>query len=55
MLGALVTYLENLVLFIPFFMLNNRATDRQYFSKIDFYLLYVLLFDIVNGQRQYTI
>lgn len=52
--GALVPYLENLVLFIPFFMLNNRATDSQYFSKIDFYLLYVLLFAVVHGQRQAT-
>lgn len=53
-LGALVPYLENLLLFIPFFMLNNRATDSQYFSKIDFYLLYVLLFAVVYGQRQAT-
>lgn len=53
-LGALVPYLENLVFFIPFFMLNNRATDSQYFSKIDFFLLYVLLFAIVHGQRQAT-
>ena len=52
--GALVPYLENLVLFIPFFMLNNRATGSQYFSKIDFYLLYVLLFAVVYGQRQAT-
>ena len=53
-LGAMVPYLENLILFIPFFMLNNRATDSQYFSKIDFFLLYVLLFAIVHGQRQAT-
>lgn len=53
-LGVLVPYLENLVLFIPFFMLNNRATDSQFFSKIDFYLLYVLLFAVVHGQRQAT-
>lgn len=53
-LGALVPYIENLVIFIPAFMLNNRATDSQYFSKIDFYLLYVLLFAVVHGQRQAT-
>lgn len=53
-LGALVPYLENLLLFIPFFMLNNRATDSRFFSKIDFYLLYVLLFAVVHGQRQAT-
>lgn len=50
----LVPYIENLVLFIPFFMLNNRATESQYFSKIDFYLIYVLLFAVVHGQRQAT-
>ena len=54
LLGALVPYIENLVLFIPFFMLNNRATESQYFSKIDFYLVYVLLFAVVHGQRQAT-
>lgn len=53
-LGALVPYLENLILFLPFFMLNNRTTESQYFSKIDFYLLYVLLFAVVHGQRQAT-
>lgn len=53
-LGALVPYLENLILFIPFFVINNRATDSQYFSKIDFYLLYVLLFAVIYGQRQAT-
>lgn len=53
-IGALIPYIENLILFVPFFMLNNRATDSQYFSKIDFYLLYVLLFAIVHGQRQAT-
>lgn len=53
-LGALVPYMENLALFIPAFMLNNRATDSLYFSKIDFYLLYVLVFAVVHGQRQAT-
>ena len=54
LLGALVPYLENLIFFVPFFMLNNRATGSQYFSKIDFYLIYVLLFAVVHGQRQAT-
>ena len=53
-LGALVPYIENLIFFIPFFMLNNRTTGSQYFSKIDFYLIYVLLFAVVHGQRQAT-
>ena len=53
-LGAWTPYIENLILFIPFFMLNNRAVESRYFSKIDFYLIYVLLFAVVHGQRQAT-
>lgn len=53
-LGAWVPYIENIIFFIPFFMLNNRATESQYFSKIDFYLIFVLLFAVVHGQRQAT-
>lgn len=48
----LIPYIENMICFIPFFMLNNRAVDSKYFSKLDFYLLYVLLFAIVYGQQQ---
>ncbi|MCC8049849.1 MAG: NAD-dependent epimerase/dehydratase family protein [Clostridiales bacterium] len=51
---ALLPFAENLICFIPFFMLNNRATDSKYFAKLDFYLLYVLLFAIVHGQQQAT-
>ncbi len=53
-LRAIVPFLENLILFIPFFMLNNRAVGSEYFTKLDFYLLYVLLFAIVYGQQQAT-
>ncbi len=52
---ALIPFVENLVCFIPFFMLNNRAVDSRYFANMDFYLLYVLLFAIVYGQQQATI
>ena len=48
----LVPYVENMICFIPFFMLNNRAVGSQYFDRLDFYLLYVLLFAIVYGQHQ---
>ena len=51
---AAIPFIENLILFIPFFMLNNRATGSAYFSRLDFYLLYVLLFAIVHGQQQAT-
>lgn len=53
-LPAVFPFLENMVCFIPFFMLNNRAVGREYFQNIDFYLLYVLLFAIVYGQQQAT-
>ena len=51
---AAIPFIENMILFIPFFMLNNRATGSAYFSRLDFYLLYVLLFAIVHGQQQAT-
>lgn len=54
MVSALLPFAENLVCFIPFFMLNNRAVGREYFQNIDFYLLYVLLFAIIYGQQQAT-
>lgn len=49
---ALLPFIENLIAFIPFFMLNNRAVGSDYFNNLDFYLLYVLLFAIVYGQHQ---
>lgn len=49
---ALLPFIENMIAFIPFFMLNNRAVGSQYFQNLDFYLLYVLLFAIVYGQQQ---
>ncbi|MCD8014050.1 MAG: NAD(P)-dependent oxidoreductase [Lachnospiraceae bacterium] len=51
---AALPFVENMVCFIPFFMMNNRATDSKYFSKLDFYLIYVLLFAVVYGQQQAT-
>ncbi len=51
---ALIPFIENLICFIPFFMLNNRAVGSRYFANLDFYLLYVLLFAIVYGQQQAT-
>ena len=49
---ALVPFIENLICFIPFFMLNNRTAESQYFANLDFYLLYVLLFAVIYGQQQ---
>ncbi|MCM1325063.1 MAG: sugar nucleotide-binding protein [Bacteroidales bacterium] len=54
LIGALVPFVENMIAFIPFFMLNNRAVGSEYFANLDFYLLYVLLFAIIYGQQQAT-
>lgn len=51
---VLLPFLENLICFVPFFMLNNRAVGSEYFAKLDFFLLYVLLFAVVYGQQQAT-
>ena len=48
----MIPFLENLIVFIPFFLLNNKATGSRYFASIDFYLIYVLIFAIVYGQQQ---
>jgi nucleoside-diphosphate-sugar epimerase len=53
--AVLLPFAENLIFFIPFFMLNNRAVGSTYFNKLDFYLLYVLLFAIIHGQQQATL
>ncbi len=51
-IAILIPFVENMVAFVPFFMLNNRAVGSEYFANLDFYLLYVLLFAIVHGQQQ---
>lgn len=48
---SLLPFIESIICFVPFFMLNNRAVGSQYFGKLDFYLLYVLLFAIIHGQH----
>lgn len=48
----LFPFVENLVCFIPFFILNSKAAGSEYFNRLDFFLLYVLLFAIVYGQQQ---
>lgn len=45
-------FIENLIVFIPFFMINNRVTGSAYFAKLDPYLIYVEIFAIVYGQQQ---
>lgn len=54
MIADAIPFIENVIVFIPFFMFNNRAVEREYFQNIDFYLLYVLLFAVIYGQQQAT-
>lgn len=54
LLRAMIPFLENLISFIPFFLLNKYMADGSIFEKLDFFLLYVLLFAIVYGQQQAT-
>ena len=49
---ALFPFVENLICFIVFFFLNRLAAGSEFFARLDFYLLYVLLFAIVYGQQQ---
>ena len=54
LITALFPFFENMVCFIPFFMMNNRTVGSQYFANLDPFLLYVLLFAIIYGQQQAT-
>lgn len=52
LLRRMVPYMENIVCFILFFIADNRTAGSRYFERLDFYLLYVLLFATVHGQQQ---
>ena len=52
---ALIPYLENLVCFFLFFLLSSSVISSRYLNRLDLYLLYVLLFAVVYGQRQATV
>lgn len=51
-LQAVAPFAENMICFFPFFLLNYYAAGNTYFSRLDVYLLYVLLFAVVHGQHQ---
>lgn len=51
-LAAMVPYLENLVAFFIFYYLNSIAAGSSFFERLDFFLLYVLLFAVIHGQKQ---
>ena len=48
----LLPFVENILCFFGFFLLNNSLSGSKYFGRIDFYLIYVLLFAILYGQQQ---
>lgn len=50
--GTMVPFIENVVCFFLFFVLNSQTAGSRYFERLDFYLLYVLLFATVHGQQQ---
>ncbi len=49
---TLVPYIENITCFFLFFFLNNLAAGSGYVARLDFFLLYVLLFAVIHGQKQ---
>lgn len=52
MLRAALPYVENIVGFFVFFYFDSIAAGSGFFERLDFFLLYVLLFAVVNGQKQ---
>ncbi|NCE65352.1 NAD(P)-dependent oxidoreductase [Pseudoflavonifractor sp. 524-17] len=51
-LAALVPYVENILCFVGVFFLNHYTAGNGFFDRVDFFLLYVLLFAVTLGQRQ---
>lgn len=49
---VIMPFIENLVVFALCVFLAFRSADSDYFAKLDIFLLYVLLFAIINGQQQ---
>lgn len=48
----IIPYIENVLLFIPVFMISHGLIDNRYLQGVNFYLLYVLLFALVYGRQQ---
>lgn len=47
-----IPHIESIIIFVLIFILNENLSNSIYFSGIQFYLLYVLLFSIVYGRQQ---
>ena len=54
LIKAVVPFIENIICFFVFFILNVILADSTVFSGMDFFLLYVLIFAMVYGQQQAT-
>lgn len=51
LLRAAIPLLENLLVFVLAIVLAGASADSQFFQKLDFYLLYVLLFAGLYGKK----
>ena len=51
---ASIPFIENIIGFLIFYYLDSRVADVSIFAKMDFLLLYVLVFAIYYGQQQAT-
>lgn len=51
---ASIPFIENVIAFILFSYLDGWAADVSIFAKMDFFLLYVLIFAMYYGQQQAT-
>ena len=54
LIRTMIPFVENLICFFIFFALNVFLVDGNIFSRLDLWLIYVLLFAIVYGQQQAT-
>lgn len=45
-------FVENIICCVLFSLLNSQVAGSRYFGRLDFFLLYVLLFAIMHGQQQ---
>lgn len=49
---SVLPFVENLLCCVFFYFLNSQVAGSRYLGRLDFFLLYVLLFAIVHGQQQ---
>lgn len=49
---ALIPFAENILAFVIVTVISQIASNSETFSKMDFYLMYVLLFSVIYGQQQ---